>query len=82
MELIIWIVIGTLVGALIGQAKGRVGTGAIFGFLLGPIGWLVTALGPNENPKCPFCGGEIVKGAIKCKNCGSDLKSGYHGTAI
>jgi hypothetical protein len=73
MELIIWIIVGTLVGALIGQAKGRVAAGAFFGFLLGPIGWLITALGPNKKPKCPECGGEIVPGARKCKNCGSQL---------
>ena len=75
MELIIWLVVGALVGALIGQAKGRPGAGTAFGLLLGPIGWLITALGPNLKPKCPFCGGEIVEGAIKCKNCGSDLRS-------
>ena len=57
MELVIWIVIGTLVGALIGQAKGRIGAGLFFGLLLGPIGWLITALGPNKKPKCPFCSG-------------------------
>lgn len=74
MLLIIWIVIGTFVGALIGQAKGRVGAGAVFGFLFGPIGWLITALGPNNMPKCPECGGQIVKGAKKCKNCGSALQ--------
>jgi uncharacterized membrane protein YeaQ/YmgE (transglycosylase-associated protein family) len=72
------IIIGALVGALIGKAKGRTGAGAFFGAILGPIGWLITALGPNMKPKCPLCGGEIVEGAIKCKNCGSDLpKSGF-----
>jgi hypothetical protein len=72
-ELLVWFIISTLVGALIGQSKGRVGAGAFFGFLIGPIGWLIIALGPNKKPKCPFCNGEIAKGAIKCKNCGSDL---------
>jgi len=73
MELFLWCVIGALVGALIGQAKGRNKAGALWGLFLGPIGWLITALGPNLKPKCPFCRGEIVAGAVKCKNCGSDL---------
>ncbi len=71
MELIIWLIIGTLIGALIGQSKGRTGAGAFMGFLLGPIGWLVIALGPSRKPTCPECGGEIVPGARRCKNCGS-----------
>jgi hypothetical protein len=75
MQLIIWIVVGTVVAPLIGQAKGRVGAGAFWGFLLGPIGWLITALGLNKKPKCALCGGEIIEGAIKPKNFGSDLKN-------
>ena len=75
---ILWIIaplVGALVGAIIGKNKNRQGAGAVLGFLLGPIGWLVVALGPDMNPKCPMCGGVIVKGAIKCKNCGGDLAS-------
>jgi len=71
--LVFWFIVGTLIGALIGQSKGRVGAGAFFGFILGAIGWLIIALGPNLKPKCPHCGGVIVVGATKCKNCGSDL---------
>ena len=68
-------IIGSGVGAIIGQSKGRTGAGAFLGLLLGPIGWLVVAVGPNMKLKCPLCGGVIVEGAIKCKNCGSDIKS-------
>jgi len=79
MEIVIWIIIGILVGALIGQSKGRVSARTFFGFLLGPIGWLITAIGPNKKPKCLFCGGEIVEGAIKCKNCCSKLNNSFNG---
>ena len=71
---IYWVIIGTLIGALIGQRKQRAVAGAFFGFLLGPLGWLMIALGPSMKPKCPHCRGEIVQGASKCKNCGSDLR--------
>jgi len=72
--LIIWIIVGVGIGAAIGETKHRAGEGAILGALLGPIGWLIIALGKNMGPKCPACKGDIIKGAIKCKNCGSDLK--------
>ena len=70
--LFVWLLLGGI-GAAIGQKKGRTGAGFLWGFLLGPIGWLVIGLGPSLLPKCPECGGEIVQGAKKCKNCGSDL---------
>lgn len=39
------------VGMLIGQIKGRVLAGLFFGMLIGPIGWLIIALGPNMNDR-------------------------------
>ena len=63
-----------LVGFAIGKSKSRPTAGFIWGLLLGPIGWLIVAIGPDNSPKCPKCKGVIVKGAIKCKNCGSDLE--------
>lgn len=77
MEIVIWIIIGTLVRALIGQPEGRIGAGAFFGFLFGPIGLLISSISPNKKPKCPFCGWEIVEGAIKC--CGSKLNNSFNG---
>ena len=71
--LLLWCLIGGLIGLLIGQTKGRAGAGFFFGMLLGPLGWLVVAAGPSLKPKCPDCGGVIVEGARKCKNCGSEL---------
>jgi hypothetical protein len=79
MEIILlWAVIGGIVGAMIGQKKGRTGEGGALGAILGPLGWLVVALGPdykaeNETMKCPFCA-ELVKREAKiCKHCGKEL---------
>lgn len=70
---VLWGIVGPLIGTLIGQNKGRIAAGALFGLLLGPIGWAIVALGPNLKPKCPECGGVVVPGARKCKNCGSRI---------
>jgi hypothetical protein len=73
LVLLLWALVGALIGAAIGNHKGRTEAGAFFGFLLGPIGWLIVAVGPSMKPKCPDCGGEVVPGARKCKNCGAEL---------
>jgi len=76
--LLFWGIIGTLVGAIIGDRKGRAGAGAFLGLLLGPIGWLIAALGPDyktarESRKCPFCAELVKKEAKVCKHRGRDL---------
>lgn len=68
------LVIFTLaIGTAIGKTKGRPVAGAIWGLLLGPIGWIIVLIGPNMGPKCKFCGGILEKRAIKCKHCGSTI---------
>lgn len=83
--IIIWIVSAVL-GAMIGGSKGRGGAGFALGFLIGPLGVLITLfLKPNNEKveaeaitsgsarKCPFCA-ELVKAeAVVCKHCGKDL---------
>ncbi len=44
---IVGIIISALIGAAIGETKGRRDAGFIFGLLLGPLGWLLIAIGPN-----------------------------------
>lgn len=47
MDLIfVWIVV-SLIGAYLGQRRGRTAAGFSWAFCLGPIGWLILLLGPN-----------------------------------
>lgn len=63
-----------VVGYLIGAAKGNAGTGAVWGFLLGPIGWLIVAVSKDKRKKCPYCGGTLGDGRVtRCRNCGQSL---------
>lgn len=70
-----WLILGPLVGAAIGQSKGRAGAGFFFGLLVGPIGWLIVAIGPDLNPArlCHACKGKVPDDATKCMHCGWDL---------
>ena len=68
-----WLILGPLIGAAIGQNKGRLGAGLFFGLLLGPIGWLIVAVGPDNRRKCPQCKGAVPEGASKCMHCGATL---------
>lgn len=72
-ELLIVMVVGAIVGVAIGARRNRLGFGLVTGTLLGPIGWAIVLLMPNNFPKCPACKGDVVAGATKCKNCGSPL---------
>jgi hypothetical protein len=71
--LICWL-LSAVVGALIGQSKGRPTAGAFWGLLLGPLGWLVVVSVPDERAKCPECLGFVPDGARKCQHCSSPLE--------
>lgn len=71
--LLFWAVIAGGIGAAIGQKKGRAGEGFVLGLLIGPLGWLLVAVGKSQGPKCPHCHGEIDKGVTKCRHCGGDI---------
>lgn len=49
----LWAILGALIGAAIGQRKGRAGAGFFFGVILGPIGWIIIAVGPDLRQKVP-----------------------------
>jgi 4-amino-4-deoxy-L-arabinose transferase-like glycosyltransferase len=49
----LWAILGALIGAAIGQRKGRGGAGFFFGLILGPIGWIIIAVGPDLRQKVP-----------------------------
>ena len=72
MAIVIGCIVGGVIGLLIGKKKYRPFAGFMWGILLGPIGWLVVALGPNMGPKCSECGGLVVPGSTRCKNCGAE----------
>lgn len=72
---LLWMFVGALVGGAIGNLRGRPEAGVGFGLLLGPLGWLIVAVGPDFRPKCPECGGVVVEDARRCKNCGQELSS-------
>ena len=69
------------IGRAIGEGKGRPEAGFIFGALLGPIGILIIAVGPDIRAeqaalrarKCPACKGSVPEDARKCMHCGEDL---------
>ncbi len=67
-----WIVIGALVGAIFGERKGRAGFGALSGMILGPLAWIIVALGPDKRALCPACNKPIAGGIMKCPHCGAD----------
>lgn len=68
--------VSALVGYFIGNGKGRGGDGAVWGLLLGPLGWLVVALGPDLRRKCPLCAGALPNAKVtRCLHCGQEIGS-------
>lgn len=47
MDLLICWIVCWLIGAYLGQRRGRTTAGFVWAFFLGPIGWLIVLLGPN-----------------------------------
>ena len=71
-------VVGAVIGGLIGMIRGRADEGAILGFLLGPIGWLIVLVGKDARPKCPLCRGTLETLAVqRCRHCGGELRMSY-----
>jgi hypothetical protein len=66
-----WIICGFL-GGLVGNAKNAAGSGAVLGFLFGPLGVLV-AFAVDGRPECPYCKGRIEPRATTCQHCRKSL---------
>lgn len=64
-----------VIGYLIGATKGDGATGAVWGGVLGPIGWLLVACSGDQRPKCPLCEGRLPSSKVaRCKHCGGELR--------
>lgn len=67
------LVLSMLVGAVIGRGKQRTAAGAVWGLVLGPVGWLIVALGPDHlqlrAKRCPYCLGLLPVGQAQCAHC-------------
>lgn len=74
-----WVVIAVdaTVGTIIGAWRARALAGAIFGALLGPVGWLLVALGPNRAAPhaeaCPYCLQAVPTSQQTCARCKNRL---------
>jgi predicted amidophosphoribosyltransferase len=55
--------------------------GVVWAAVLGPIGWIVVALGKSKLPLCPECGKGNHTGAKSCRHCGVDLRKAVRRTA-
>jgi hypothetical protein len=68
----LWLIIGGIVGALIGNSRNNVVGGAFWGALLGPVGWVI-AFFLDERRRCSKCQTPIEDGATRCPGCGVEL---------
>ena len=76
----IYLIYGAIMlgGALaIGLWKGRVLASLLWSGFLGPIGWVIVALGPNMNAvksvDCPHCGKTLPVAQPACNHCGNQI---------
>jgi len=57
MEFLIFLVVGCIItgaiGAYVGRTKGRQTEGMLFGILLGPLGWIIVLLMPENKSSHP-----------------------------
>lgn len=69
--LVLWLVMGG-VGAVIANARGsNPWAGFGLGLLLGPIGWIISALTGPQKKRCQYCGERVLLSAKVCKHCGA-----------
>ncbi len=64
-----------VVGYAIGQPKNQGAAGALAGLFLGPLGWLLAFMLPDQNPKCPACFTRINPSAHTCWRCGLNFEA-------
>ena len=69
---IFWAVVCGAIGGVVGASRNNVGSGILWGALLGPIGWVLVLFLDNRS-KCPACKYPVPSGAIRCGQCGFDF---------
>jgi hypothetical protein len=62
---VLWIAISAVVGYYIGKPKGEAGVGG----LLGPLGWIISAISRGNQKDCPYCMKLIHPQATVCPYC-------------
>jgi hypothetical protein len=75
---VFWTIINLVIGYLIGSRKNMAGLCMFLCWLLGPIGWLISAL-LEGGKKCPACKETIKQDAIICRHCGLSLRARVYG---
>ena len=74
-------VICIAVGALIGWCKGRTAAGILWAAVLGPIGWIIVALGTSKLPICANCAKRNSVNAKVCRYCSASMEPSMPRTA-
>lgn len=71
--MLVWALLGALIGVAASQRKGfSMASGIIGGLLLGPFA-LLMFLASDRKPKCPHCAEFIHADALVCKHCHRDV---------
>ena len=63
----------TWVGIIIGWIKNRVLRGLLLGATLGPLGWIVVAVGQGRFRECPSCSKPMRAQRVACPHCGANV---------
>ena len=74
MNLAPFIVFGGVVGGILGSLRCNVGSGIVWGAILGPIGWLMVLVLMDRRPVCPHCRERVKPGAVICRYCQRPLE--------
>ena len=70
---VVWIIVHGVIGYCIGKRKAQTVLGILVSVLFGPVGWVLAALLPNLQRKCPSCAEPIDDAADICPRCQSNV---------
>ena len=58
------------IGGIIGYYRGNTIAGALYGFIMGLLGWVLAAIAIKEFNTCPYCINHVPMHATVCPVCG------------